>query len=131
VDHGEDCAIGPHPISRRSPGIGDWYVRSVEPLSRRFSGINADSTSVLRELPLQEITAPTLIVSARDDLFNTLPAAEFAARRISNAELVVYDTGGHLLVGRELELRDAVRTFFARVGLAPPPNATTSTPGGR
>jgi 2-hydroxy-6-oxonona-2,4-dienedioate hydrolase len=106
------------------------FVRSVEPLSRRFSGINADSTSVLRELPLQEITAPTLIVSARDDLFNTLPAAEFAARRISNAELVVYDTGGHLLVGRELELRDAVRTFLARVGLAPPPNGTTSTPGG-
>jgi 2-hydroxy-6-oxonona-2,4-dienedioate hydrolase len=106
------------------------FVRSVEPLSRRFPGINVDSTSVLRELPLQEITAPTLIVSARDDLFNTLPAAEFAARRISNAELVVYDTGGHLLVGREQELRDVVRTFLARASLASPPNATTLVPGG-
>jgi pimeloyl-ACP methyl ester carboxylesterase len=106
------------------------FVRSVEPLSRRFPGIKVDSTSVLRELPLQEITAPTLIVSARDDLFNTLPAAEFAASRISNAELVVYDTGGHLLVGREQEVRDAVRTFLARANLASPLNVTASAPGG-
>jgi pimeloyl-ACP methyl ester carboxylesterase len=95
-------------------------VRAVEPLSLRFAGINVDSTTELRRAPLDKITAPTLIVSARDDLFNTLPAAEFAASTIPAAKLVVYDTGGHLLVGRGQETRDAVRAFLARSGLASP-----------
>ncbi|MGX8012352.1 alpha/beta fold hydrolase [Mesorhizobium sp. ORM8.1] len=69
------------------------------------------------ELPLEEITAPTMIISARDDLFNTLPAAEFAAAKIPGSKLVVYDTGGHLLVGRKREVRKAVRNFLADAGL--------------
>lgn len=95
------------------------FVRGVEPLSLRFSGINLDSAPELHEQPLAEIAAPTLIVSARDDLFNTLPAAEFAAARIPHAKLVVYDTGGHFLVGRTQEVRTAIRTFLAGAGLIP------------
>lgn len=94
-------------------------VRGVEPLSLRFSGINIDSAPELHEQPLAEIAAPTMIVSARDDLFNTLPAAEFTAARIRGAKLVVYDTGGHLLVGRKQEVRTAIRTFLAGAGLIP------------
>jgi pimeloyl-ACP methyl ester carboxylesterase len=93
-------------------------VRSIQPLSLRFPGINADSTVELHKPPLQKITAPALIVSARDDLFNTLPAAEHAANNISGARLVVYETGGHLLVGRQQEVRDAVRMFLERASLA-------------
>lgn len=95
------------------------FVRTVEPLSLRFPGINIDSSPELHELPLDEITAPTIIISARDDLFNTLPAAEFAAGRIPGAKLVVYDTGGHLLVGQAQQVRKAVRTFLASKGLIP------------
>ena len=50
-------------------------VRSIEPLSLRFRGINLDSAPRLHPLPLAKITAPTLIISTRDDLFNTAPAA--------------------------------------------------------
>jgi pimeloyl-ACP methyl ester carboxylesterase len=57
---------------------------------------------------------PTLVISARDDLFNTLPAAEFAASTIANAKLVVYDTGGHLLVGPQQEVRKIVSDFIAQ-----------------
>ncbi|MCV3205495.1 alpha/beta hydrolase [Mesorhizobium sp. YC-39] len=94
-------------------------VESVEPLSLRFPGINIDSTPELHKPPLEEITAPTIIISARDDLFNTLPAAEFAAGKIPGAKLVVYDTGGHLLVGQVKEVRKAARTFLASAGLIP------------
>lgn len=87
-------------------------ARSVEPLSLRYRGINVDSTPDLHELPLERISAPTLIVSARDDLFNTLPAARHAAGRIPGARLVVYDTGGHLLVGRGEQVRAEVRAFL-------------------
>ena len=93
------------------------FVRSVEPLSLRVSGINIDSAPELHEVPLEEITAPTIIISARDDLFNTLPSAEFAAAKIPGAKLVVYETGGHLLVGREQEVRMAVRMFLAGAGV--------------
>ena len=94
-------------------------VRSIEPLSLRFPGINIDSHPNLGPLPLENISVPTLIVSARDDLFNTLPAAEFAAGKVPNSTLVVYDTGGHLLVNRTSEVRDAVKRFLAAAGLAP------------
>jgi 2-hydroxy-6-oxonona-2,4-dienedioate hydrolase len=60
-------------------------VRSIEPLSRRFTGINIDSNPDLHRLPLEDIGAPTLIISARDDLFNTLPAAELTAGHIPGA----------------------------------------------
>jgi len=89
-------------------------VRSIEPLSRRFPGINIDSTPDLRRPPLEDINVPTLIISARDDLFNTLPAAEFAASTIPNAKLVVYDTGGHLLVGHQQEVRKIISDFIAQ-----------------
>ncbi len=89
-------------------------VRSVEPLSQRFPGINIDSNPHLARPPLESITVPTLVISARDDLFNTLPAAEFAASIIPEAKLVVYDTGGHLLVGRTQDVRAVVGDFLAK-----------------
>jgi pimeloyl-ACP methyl ester carboxylesterase len=96
-------------------------VSSVQPLSMRFPGINVDSAPDLHELPLERIAAPTLIVSARDDLFNTAPAAEFAAGKIRGAKLIVYGAGGHLLVGRGAEARAEVRVFLADAGLTSPP----------
>jgi pimeloyl-ACP methyl ester carboxylesterase len=92
-------------------------VRSIEPLSRRFPGINIDSHPDLRRPALEEIDVPTLVISARDDLFNTLPAAEFAASTIPGAELAVFDTGGHLLVGQQQALREVVNDFLARRAL--------------
>jgi 2-hydroxy-6-oxonona-2,4-dienedioate hydrolase len=89
-------------------------VRSVQPLSRRFAGINIDSNPDPGRPAMETIAAPALVVTARDDLFNTLPAAEFAAGTIPNARLIVHDTGGHLLVGRGREVREAVGEFIAR-----------------
>jgi pimeloyl-ACP methyl ester carboxylesterase len=101
-------------------------VRAIEPLSLRFPGINVDSNPDLRELALEKITAPTLIISARDDLFNTLPAAEFAASKIPDAKLIIYDAGGHLLVGHQKAVRTAIRSFLVAAGSAaydPQPNS--------
>jgi len=88
-------------------------IRSIEPLSRRFPGVNIDSTPELHRLPLESVTVPSLVISARDDLFNTLPAAEFAAGLIPEAKLVIFETGGHLMVGHQREVHDLVRDFLA------------------
>jgi pimeloyl-ACP methyl ester carboxylesterase len=101
-------------------------VRSIEPLSLRFAGINIDSNPDLGRLPLERISVPTLIISARDDLLNTLPAAEFAASKIPNSTLIVYETGGHLLVNRTGEVRDVVERFLSSAGLAPNPSRASS-----
>ena len=49
-----------------------------------------------------------------------------AARAIPNARLVVYETGGHLLVGREAEVREAIHAFLADAGLASLSDAAVS-----
>ncbi|OAP35135.1 hydrolase [Sinorhizobium glycinis] len=103
-------------------------IRSVEPLSRRFPGINIDSAPDLHRLPLEKIAAPTLVVSAEDDLFNTLPAAKFAAASIPSAKLVVYDTGGHLLVGRGEKVREAVSDLLGQTGTMQPSGSGARTP---
>jgi pimeloyl-ACP methyl ester carboxylesterase len=109
----ELLAHAPHSERERVMAI----VRSIEPLSQRAAGINVDSAEVLTELPLERIAAPTLVISARDDLFNTAPAAEYTAARIPGAKLIVYETGGHLLVGRGPEVRGAVRAFLTGTGI--------------
>jgi hypothetical protein len=47
-----------------------------------------------------------------------LPAAEYAASKIPDSKLIIYDTGGHLLVGHEETVRAAVRGFLAAAGSA-------------
>ncbi len=96
--------------------IGE-ILAAIQPLSARMRGINIDSMGDVRPRPLDRIRAPTLVISARDDLFNTAPAARYTASQIPNAELVIYDTGGHLLVGRGEETRAAVRAFLERAAV--------------
>lgn len=92
-------------------------LRSIEPLSARFAGINIDSQPDLSERPLQQMQVPTLLITARDDLFNTFPAAAYAAGQIPGARLVVYDRGGHLLVGHGEEVRREIADFLAASGI--------------
>ncbi len=87
-------------------------IKNIKPPSLRFAGINIDSAPGLHALPLERIAAPTLIVSALDDGFKTAPAARYAAERIPGAKLVLFDTGGHLLVGYGREVRTMVRAFL-------------------
>jgi pimeloyl-ACP methyl ester carboxylesterase len=94
-------------------------VRSIEPLSERFPGINIDSQPDLSERALGKLNVPTLLITARDDLFNTDPSAQYAASQIPGARLVVYDTGGHLLVGHGDEVRKEIADFLAANGLTP------------
>jgi pimeloyl-ACP methyl ester carboxylesterase len=51
-------------------------LSAMQPLSARARGINIDSMGDMSSRPLEQIRAPTLVISARDDLFNTASAAE-------------------------------------------------------
>lgn len=86
-------------------------VRGVQPLSLRLAGVSNDLAAPIAPRPLKQIVTPTLLVAAADDLFNTLPAARFAAAHIPRGKLFSLDSGGHLLVGRHDEVRASVAAF--------------------
>ena len=92
----------------------DWIARNVLPLSKRVKGLDVDGGEGVGGWPLDEMVVPTLVVSAEDDLFNTLPAARWTAEHIRDAELLVLPTGGHLLCGRSEEVREHIADFLRR-----------------
>jgi 2-hydroxy-6-oxonona-2,4-dienedioate hydrolase len=95
-------------------------MQSILPLSMRIEGIRNEAAIALGPLPLERITAPTLVISAKDDLYNTLPAAEHLAEHVPKAKLVVLDSGGHLMVGRGREVDGAIADFLETVETSSP-----------
>ncbi|AVO46134.1 alpha/beta fold hydrolase [Phreatobacter cathodiphilus] len=91
-------------------------ARGVMPLRARVDGIRRDSRPDRATRPLETLRCPTLVVTAADDLFNTLPAARHLAATIPGARLVVHPSGGHLLLGCS---QDAVRAFLSEAGQPP------------
>ena len=100
----------------------DRLMRTAFPVAPRAAGIAADARGA-EPPPLDRVRCPTLIVTATDDLFHTLPGARRAAATIPGAALIVVRSGGHLLVDRRLELRGAALAFLARQGLEGAPDA--------
>jgi pimeloyl-ACP methyl ester carboxylesterase len=90
-------------------------IDSILPVSMRMAGIDVDSSTRIEPWPLDRITAPTLIFTSSDDLFYTQPAAEYAASRIPGARLVVYPTGGHLLIGHLADMPHTVIEFLEQM----------------
>jgi pimeloyl-ACP methyl ester carboxylesterase len=92
----------------------DEMIATFEPVSaRRLGTLNDGHTQeTAAPYPLEQLTTPTLLVSAEDDLYRTLPVAREAAERIPGARLIAFPTGGHLLLGHEAELGAAVADFI-------------------
>ena len=110
--------LGVRPEVEHAASQGDrqrvtHVMKSILPLSSRVRGIAADSQAEISQWPLERISAPTLIVSAEDDLFRTLPGARFTAEHIKGAELHVLKSGGHLMVGQTARIEALVRDFLA------------------
>jgi 2-hydroxy-6-oxonona-2,4-dienedioate hydrolase len=111
----EFLGVPPGVEARASPAERERVneiMKSIQPLSRRIEGIRNEAAITLGPLPLERIAAPTLVISARDDLYNTLPAAEHLAEHIPDAKLVVLDSGGHLMVGHGGEVEGAIAHFL-------------------
>lgn len=51
------------------------------------------------------LRVPLLLLSAVDDRFETAPPAQAIARQVPRARLVLYPSGGHILVGHTSRIR--------------------------
>jgi pimeloyl-ACP methyl ester carboxylesterase len=85
------------------------------PTGERADGVIFDafvSNPAVNAFPLEDIAVPTLFVHARDDNLASFDASRTSAARVPGARFVPLDTGGHLMLGQEDIVRDALRTFL-------------------
>lgn len=92
----------------------DRLVDGFQPASGRLAGLRNEIAAVdpWAEYNLEAIRAPALVVHAADDRLNPVVISETIAGRISGAEFIRYDTGGHLLLGHHGDLREAIPAFL-------------------
>lgn len=85
----------------------------ILPVSARAAGLIDDTRlgKSLRPYALNLITAPALVVSARDDGFGTFAGAGYTASQIKGARFIGFEQGGHLLVGHD----DAVQAEIVKL----------------
>lgn len=99
----------------RKTMISSLYLSSL-PVSARTKGILFDmyvsNLAIDETFPFEEITVPVLVVHAKDDPAPPYAGAVIVSERIPGCRLVSIETGGHLLIGHEEEIRDAIRKFI-------------------
>lgn len=105
-------------------------LRGVLPITERNWGILFDSAFAGRPepYPVEEITCPMLVISARDDLYGTAKAAAYIADKAPSARLILYPTGGHMLVGHNAEAWEAIADFAREPTAIRPPQPSASAP---
>jgi pimeloyl-ACP methyl ester carboxylesterase len=95
----------------------DALMVTLLTVSRQGDGLLLDAANheARQRAALERITAPTLIVSAEDDLYKTMPGAAYTASQIVGARLLRLERGGHLMVGGQAaaweETRAALKAF--------------------
>jgi 2-hydroxy-6-oxonona-2,4-dienedioate hydrolase len=89
-------------------------INQILPVRLRRLGLLNDA-AVVSSLPryeLETITAPTLAISAADDLYGTFPGARYTAAQVPGARFIDYPSGGHMLVGHDAETAATVAAFL-------------------
>jgi pimeloyl-ACP methyl ester carboxylesterase len=86
----------------------------IPPISPRRAGLLNDAvvTSSLPRYELEKITAPTLAISASDDLYGTFDGARYTAEHVPHARFIGYPSGGHMLVGHDAETSSEITAFL-------------------
>lgn len=111
-------ATPPELVKRANPEEQARIERTLElilPVSARRLGLLNDAaiTSTLPRYELEDIKAPTLVISVADDLYGTFEPARYSAAHIPGARFVGYPSGGHLWVGHQQELSTEITTFLS------------------
>lgn len=92
----------------------DGLVATFLPVTRRVDGLRNEGAAInpATAYTLSKITAPTLVIHARDDGINPFAIGEHVARGIAGAQFHPVDTGGHLLLGNGNAIRAQVTEFL-------------------
>lgn len=90
-------------------------VTGFLPVTDRLAGLVNEAAAIAPDAgyALARITAPVLIIHARDDGINPFPIAEFLARALPQARFLALPDGGHLLLLHRAEVRATVAAALA------------------
>ena len=89
-------------------------LQDILPVSQRQAGLALEGRLTVEGLskPLESITAPTLTISAEDDLYRTYANAVYIAHHIPHCRFIGYHTGGHMWVGHNDEVIATISAFL-------------------
>jgi pimeloyl-ACP methyl ester carboxylesterase len=97
--------------------ISNIYLSSL-PITMRTKGILFDmylsNLAIDETFPFEEISVPSLVIHAKDDPAPPYSGAVMVSERIPGCRLVSVETGGHLLIGHDVEIRNAIREFVGQ-----------------
>jgi 2-hydroxy-6-oxonona-2,4-dienedioate hydrolase len=93
------------------------------PVRPRFNGMQFDlRTAAVREpYPIERIACPVLAISAEDDRFGTASRARNLAASVPDGRAIIFPTGGHALVGRQVEAVREITSFLQTMQQRRPP----------
>jgi pimeloyl-ACP methyl ester carboxylesterase len=111
-------ATPPADFRRAAPEEQQRVLRTLHgvlPISARKEGLKNDMAvgAAIPRYDLEHVAAPTLVIAAEDDLFDTFKRGQYTAEHIPGARFVGYPTGGHLLVGHRGDVRLELSRFLA------------------
>lgn len=96
--------------------IIDEIYFSALPITKRTKGILFDlfvsNPSINNELQLDGINSPVFIINSIDDPATLIEGARTLAIRIKTSKLLTFNTGGHLILGHEREIKQKISEFI-------------------
>ena len=90
-------------------------VRGFLPVTDRLPGLANEGAAIdpAARHDLGRITAPTLVIHARDDGINPFPIGAFLADQLPRAQFIALEDGGHLLLGHRETVTQAIAAVLA------------------
>jgi 2-hydroxy-6-oxonona-2,4-dienedioate hydrolase len=108
-------------ISAEEQRFVDHLIGGFLPASARLAGVENEGSAIdpPATYRVEAIRAPTLIAHTIDDSLNPVAIAKELGRRIPTTRTIIFERGGHLLLGHHVELRAQIGHFLSV--MQPPP----------
>ncbi len=110
-----DVYAGFSPIQKE---LAEELLETMHPISKRYPGTDNDGKMIQQSPPaIDALSAPTLILHAKDDGLVSYRHAEYARQAISGAQLISFAKGGHGLLSQMDAVRKSVGEFLRGLGI--------------
>ena len=109
------------PLFQSIMGMDKSTIYGMLPIRERKKGVaidaaitNIDMARNYDEYRIEDLKVPILILHSKDDKLASFESVKSVLHRFPRYQLVSFDKGGHLMVGHEKEVKEAVISFIER-----------------
>lgn len=109
------AGVPPSLVGQVTPELRKELVDGFFPASARHLGLAHDirtTTPIAPDLPIEQLPMPVLLVGAADDPYKTGDVVRYSADRLPTAKALILESGGHILIGQDDRIRQAVQEFL-------------------